>query len=64
MYYSCTHITIVERKIKYAYEAGVQYRCRGGGFDYGGGHGYGSIRNIMRVNRIFHKNKNNSPSAC
>jgi hypothetical protein len=42
MYYSCTYITIVERNRKYAYEAGVQYRCRGGGFDYGGGgHGYG-----------------------
>jgi hypothetical protein len=39
MYYWCTgtYITIVERKIKYAYEAGVQYRCKGGGFVYGGG---------------------------
>jgi hypothetical protein len=41
MYYLCTYITIVERKRKYAYEAGVQHRCRGRGSDYGGGHGYG-----------------------
>jgi hypothetical protein len=36
MYFLCTYITTIERKRKYAYEAGVQYRCREG-FDYGGG---------------------------
>jgi hypothetical protein len=36
MYYSCTYITIVERKRKYEYEAGCNIDV-GGSFDYGGG---------------------------